>query len=175
MAYSCYVYKLKEVLQMRSVKRIFVLLLILVGSLGISLSSWADEEEGYESYRTFVFSPQKLMWFAYENGELINSGRASGGSNYCRDLGHRCHTPVGIFQVFSKGSPDCRSTRFPLPYGGAPMPYCMFFRGGFAIHGSNEVPDYNASHGCIRVEPGAARWLSENFIRYGTRVVVNPY
>lgn len=55
------------------------------------------------------------------------------------------------------------------------MPYCMFFRGNYAIHGSPDVPNYNASHGCIRVLPSAARWLSRNFIRIGTTVIVRSY
>jgi lipoprotein-anchoring transpeptidase ErfK/SrfK len=51
----------------------------------------------------------------------------------------------------------------------------MFFHGGYAIHGSYQVPGYNASHGCIRVHPSDAEWLSDNFVRYGTKVVVKPY
>lgn len=152
---------------MRRIREAVMLLVVLIGGLGLSGTALA--------YKTFVFSPQQLMWFAYEDGELVNSGPASGGSNYCRDLGHRCHTPVGVFQVYSKGSAGCRSSKFPMPNGGAPMPYCMFFRGGYAIHGANELPNYNASHGCIRVSPQAARWLSQNFIEYGTKVVVQPY
>ena len=83
--------------------------------------------------KVFVFDPQTHAWSAYENGNLVGSGRASGGSNYCKDLGRSCHTPVGVFHVLSKGSADCKSSKFPLPNGGAPMPYCMFFSGNYAI------------------------------------------
>jgi hypothetical protein len=126
--------------------------------------------------KVFVFDPGAHNWSAYDNGSLVATGRASGGSNYCKDLKHSCHTPVGVFHVLSKGSADCKSSKFPMPYGGAPMPYCMFFTGNYAIHGSYEVPPgRNASHGCIRVIPSAALWLTQNFIDVGTKVVVKPY
>jgi len=126
--------------------------------------------------RVFIFNPRRLTWAAYDSrGNLVKSGRASGGRHYCPDVKRACRTPRGYFSVFKKGSAACRSSKYPLPRGGAPMPYCMFFRGGYAIHGSPNVPNYNASHGCIRVLPSAARWLHRNFIRIGTRVIVRPY
>ena len=45
------------------------------------------------------------------------------------------------FSVKRKGLPSCVSSKFPLGKGGAPMPYCMFFRGGYAIHGSPRIID----------------------------------
>ncbi len=126
--------------------------------------------------RVFIFSPRLLSWAAYNaQGKLIRTGRASGGAHYCRDVKRACRTPRGIFRVSSKGSAGCRSTRYPLRKGGAPMPYCMFFRGNYAIHGSPNVPNYNVSHGCIRVLPSAAKWLSHSFMRIGTTVIVRPY
>lgn len=133
------------------------------------------------SYREFVFNPKTHRWYAYENGELINSGPASGGANYCPDIKRSCHTPSGTYSIIQKGTASCKSTRYPLargglPRGGAKMPYCMFFSNYYAIHGSYEVSTTkNISHGCIRVYPDAARWLSQNFIRIGTKVVVKPY
>lgn len=125
--------------------------------------------------KVFVFSPQTHMWYAYENGQLVKSGRASGGANYCADIHRGCHTPTGTFSVRSKGGPDCKSSRYPLPNGGAVMSYCMHFTKFYAIHASNNVPNYNASHGCIRVHPDAARWLNHNFMEIGTTVVVKSY
>ncbi len=45
-------------------------------------------------------------------------------------------------------------------YGGA-MPYSVFFRGGYAIHGTNAVGALGrpASHGCIRLHPANAARL----------------
>jgi lipoprotein-anchoring transpeptidase ErfK/SrfK len=125
---------------------------------------------------TFVFDPQVHRWYAYENGELIRSGIASGGRGFCSDSHHRCHTPVGVYSVLRKGGSDCKSTIYPMPHGGAPMPYCMFFSKFYAIHGSNELSaTSNISHGCIRIQPEAARWLNEEFLNVGSRVVVKPY
>lgn len=55
------------------------------------------------------------------------------------------------------------------------MPYCMFFTQYYGVHGSYDVPNYNASHGCIRVPVKDAKWLYNNFIDIGTPVVVKPY
>ncbi len=126
--------------------------------------------------KLFIFDPTQLRWFAYgPSGNLVASGRASGGRNYCPDIGRRCHTPVGTFHVTGKGGPGCVSSKFPVGEGGAPMPWCMYFHGGFAIHGSYEVRNYNASHGCIRIEPSDAKWLSQEFMDIGTTVIVRPY
>lgn len=125
---------------------------------------------------TFIFNPNDLNWGAYdENGTLVNYGRASGGKQYCPDIGRRCKTPIGSFSVYRKGSGDCRSSIYPVGKGGALMQYCMFFRGGYAIHGSDDVPNRNASHGCIRVLPSAAKWLNEQFMRIGTKVIIHAY
>lgn len=46
-------------------------------------------------------------------------------------------------------------------YDGSPMPYSIFFYGGYAIHGSYEVSRLGrpASHGCIRLHPKNAAKL----------------
>lgn len=124
----------------------------------------------------FIFDPRRTAWAAYSSeGKLLRTGAASGGRNYCPDLRRRCHTPTGTFRVYAVQGASCKSTKFPLGKGGAPMPYCAYFRGGYAVHGSYHVPRYNASHGCIRVHPSAAAWLSRNILRPGGTVIVRPY
>lgn len=124
----------------------------------------------------FVFSPRSRAWAAYDSsGRRVSYGKANGGADYCSDVGRACRTPSGHFRVQRKGSADCRSGKFPLPNGGAPMPYCMFFRGGYAIHGSPSISNVNGSHGCIRVSNSAAAWLHRYFIRHGTKVIVLSY
>jgi hypothetical protein len=46
-------------------------------------------------------------------------------------------------------------------YHMSPMPYSIFFHGGYAIHGTYEVADLGrpASHGCIRLSPTHAAAL----------------
>lgn len=54
-------------------------------------------------------------------------------------------------------------------YHWSPMPYSIFFRGGYAIHGTNETHRLGrrASHGCIRLAPGNARTLFSLVRQYG--------
>lgn len=124
---------------------------------------------------TFVYNPRTLTWKAIKNGKVIRTGRGSGGKGYCPDIKRSCRTPTGTYHVISKGGSGCRSSRYPVGKGGAPMPYCMFFSKYYAIHGSPDVPNHNASHGCIRVKPSDARWLSNNFIHVGSKVIVKSY
>jgi len=50
---------------------------------------------------------------------------------------------------------------FSTIYDGSPMPYSIFFNGGYAIHGSYEIKHLGrpASHGCIRLHPDNAAVL----------------
>lgn len=115
-------------------------------------------------------------WAAYDSqGQLVNSGRVSGGRSFCSDINKKCKTATGTFKVYDKRGANCKSKIFPVGKGGAPMPYCMFFHQGFAMHGSNAVPNYNASHGCIRMKPADAKWLHENFVNVGTTRVKVTY
>ncbi|MBN9023759.1 MAG: L,D-transpeptidase [Rhizobiales bacterium] len=64
-------------------------------------------------------------------------------------------------------------------YDNAPMPHSVFFRGGYAIHGTNSVSRLGsrASHGCVRRAPGNAATLYSLVAKYGmgnTRVVITP-
>ncbi len=127
--------------------------------------------------RMFIFTPKGKQWAAYnEDGTLTGYGRANGGGHFCPDLGEACHTDTGKFRVFRKGSAGCVSNTFPISEGGgAAMPYCMFFNGGAAIHGSPQLSFNNSSHGCVRVTTPSAEWLSSNFMKVGTKVMVLSY
>jgi L,D-transpeptidase ErfK/SrfK len=119
------------------------------------------DDEAFAAYDTF--------------GSLVAWGPISAGRDWCPDISSGCRTPIGRFYIESKGGPDCISSKFPVPDGGAPMPYCMYFHGGYALHASAEVPGYNASHGCVRMFLEDARWLNKNFIKTGkdsTEVII---
>lgn len=129
--------------------------------------------------------PANHAWAAYNSdGSLVRWGPVSTGASYCKDVGEACHTRSGSFRVFSLGSSDCISHKFPLPDGGAPMPYCMYFNNGQALHGEpNGLPGYNASHGCVRLYVSDAEWLRYDFVegpnannKYrGTKIIVGAY
>ena len=62
-------------------------------------------------------------------------------------------------------------------YDNAPMPNSIFFHGGYAIHGTEDVRSLGspASHGCVRLAPGNARILFDLVRAHGprsTRIVV---
>ena len=58
---------------------------------------------------------------------------------------------------------------FSKKYHGAPMPYSIFFRGGYAIHGTNHVSRLGrpASHGCVRLHPNNAARLFQLVRQHG--------
>lgn len=127
--------------------------------------------------KVVVVDPRVHAWGAYQDGTLVKAGIAVAGADWCPDLGRRCHTATGTFHVNSLGSPGCKSSIYPKPHGGAPMPHCMFFNGNQALHGSypGQLADANLSHGCVRLHIPDAEWLRYNFVRVGTKVVVKPY
>lgn len=82
-------------------------------------------------------------------------------------------TPEGDFEFYREEDGWYRSY-----LGGLYEPF--FFRGGYAIHGSNSVPVYPASHGCIRTQMWDQDWLKpqldvgmEVFV-YGVRTEAPP-
>ena len=135
--------------------------------------------------KTIVFDPKAFAWGAYDSdGTLVRWGPATGGSGWCKDIGHSCRTKPGSFRIYSMGSSNCISSKFPVPRGGAPMPYCMFFHGGQALHGSpGQVVKCNVSHGCVRLFVQDAEWLRYDFVEphsegnsyKGTKVIVKSY
>ena len=126
--------------------------------------------------RVIVVDPKVHVWGAYSaDGKLLRSGLATAGSSWCEDLGRPCRTSSGVFRISSLGSENCRSKKFPIGEGGAPMPYCMYFNGGQGIHGSHELAYANISHGCVRVSVSDARWLRFNFSHINTKVIIKPY
>jgi len=62
-------------------------------------------------------------------------------------------------------------------YNNAPMPYSVFFRGGYAVHGTYDLKRLGrvASHGCIRLHPdNAAKFFSlvQRTGNSNTRIVI---
>ncbi len=122
-----------------------------------------------------VINLHKFAFGAYnKDGKLLRWGPASSGGKICPDdKGQSCTTPTGAFRVFKIGNKDCISRTYPrVTKGGAPMPYCMFFKGGIAMHASTMMGFANMSSGCVRLFLSDAEWLNHNFIKMNTRVDV---
>jgi peptidoglycan hydrolase-like protein with peptidoglycan-binding domain len=73
-------------------------------------------------------------------------------------------TPAGSFAVSRKLDFEEKA-----PLGTLYRP--MYFKGGYAVHGSRSVPGYPASHGCVRVSYEDEDWLFP-LIPSGTPVVI---
>lgn len=58
---------------------------------------------------------------------------------------------------------------FSRKYHGSPMPNSIFFRGGYAIHGTGYTKQLGrpASHGCVRLHPHHARTLYNLVRKHG--------
>ena len=79
-------------------------------------------------------------------------------------------TPSGSYRVGYMAR-----MHYSRKYHNSPMPYSMFFRGGYAIHGTYAVGHLGraASHGCIRLSPTHAAALYGLTQSYGgTQVVI---
>nr|WP_319483587.1 L,D-transpeptidase family protein [uncultured Cohaesibacter sp.] len=84
----------------------------------------------------------------YRGQEVIATSRVSTGK-----AGHS--TPTGIFSILEK-----KRQHFSNIYDSAPMPYMQRLTwSGVALHESNSVPGYPASHGCVRLPRGFASEL----------------
>lgn len=134
--------------------------------------------------KTILVDPANHFYGAYgKNGHLIRWGIATTGANDCKDSDKSCRTQTGHYRIYSLGNEHCVSSKYPYPTGGAPMPYCMFFVNGQAIHGSDDVQSANASHGCVRVHVSDAKWLRYQFVEapspsnhyQGTLVMIKNY
>lgn len=124
--------------------------------------------------RTVIVKLNLFAFGAYDvNGNLVHWGPVSGGRGWCEDVGRECSTATGSYTVYRKQGADCVSSIFPVDTnGGAPMPYCMHYHGGYALHGST-LPGFHGSHGCIRLFNDDAKWLNTRFIQIGSRVIVS--
>jgi hypothetical protein len=73
-------------------------------------------------------------------------------------------TPGGTFKVYRK-----EKGWWEIPLGKVYNP--MYFNGGIAIHGYDQVPFTPASHGCVRVPMHIAEYLQE-LLHYDDDVIV---
>ena len=76
------------------------------------------------------------------------------------------YTPRGTFRVQRTAK-----VYYSRKYDNSPMPNSVFFKGGYAIHGSYYVKSLGrpASHGCVRLHPSHAAKLYNLVQKYGSR------
>jgi hypothetical protein len=80
------------------------------------------------------------------------------------------YTPGGSF-----APTHLERMHYSKKYHMSPMPYSIFFRGGFAIHGTYAVGELGrpASHGCVRLSPGHAAMLYGMVQSEGARIAIS--
>ena len=118
-------------------------------------------------YKRVEIDLERQVLFVYEMNNLNLILNASTGSNdrFCSEGWCRqAVTPPGSFVVY-----DQRSGWEKSPLGW--LYNSQYFNGGIAIHGSQSVPAYPASHGCVRISMSAAEWFPER-LSVGTPVYV---
>jgi peptidoglycan hydrolase-like protein with peptidoglycan-binding domain len=99
----------------------------------------------------------RQVLFLYEGGSLskiipVSSGKAS------------TPTPTGSYTVIRRAK-GWETSDLGRLYNS------QYFVGGYAIHGSPSVPNYPASHGCIRIPMSVAEWFPDH-VALGTPVYV---
>ena len=85
----------------------------------------------------------------YRNGRLKYTWKISSGRRgYTTPTGS--YSPKRMYRKY-----------YSKKYNNAPMPHSIFFRGGYAVHGTGSIKRLGrvASHGCVRLHPDNARKL----------------
>ena len=82
------------------------------------------------------------------------------------------YTPGGSF-----APTHLERMHYSKKYHMSPMPYSIFFRGGFAIHGTYSTGELGrpASHGCVRLSPGNAAALYGMVKAEGARISISGH
>ncbi len=120
---------------------------ILTLAAGFAVALWSGTASAASIEARIDISEQRMI--VYKNGMPRHSWPVS--------TGRRGYvTPTGSYR-------PTRMTKmhYSRKYHNSPMPYSIFFRGGYAIHGTSEVKRLGnpASHGCIRLHTDNARTL----------------
>lgn len=111
--------------------------------------------------RVVVSLPEQRLR-AWQGDRLVLETKISSGRNG--------RTPGGEFTA----GPYKSRMHFSSLYDNAPMPWSVQINGHVFIHGFSSVPDYPASHGCIRMPltgGNPAKWFYE-WVETGTPVSV---
>ena len=124
-------------------------------------TAWLPKPGGGQAKRVEInLTEQRLR--AYEGRRLVLNTNISSGRNRA--------TPTGRFKAGYKDADHYSSL-----YHNAPMPWSVQVSGNIFIHGFTSVPDYPASHGCIRL-PLTGRNPAKRFFEWveaGTPIAIS--
>jgi hypothetical protein len=79
-------------------------------------------------------------------------------------------TPRGAYKPYS-----LQRMHYSKKYHNSPMPHSIFFKGGYAIHGTSSISELGrpASHGCIRLAPQNAAKLFAMVQQEGANITIS--
>ncbi len=108
-----------------------------------------------------IVSKDSQSLAVYDGAKVVATSKVSTGKQ-----GH--DTPTGIFSVLEK-----RKYHESNLYSNAPMPWMQRLTwSGIALHESSSVPNYPASHGCVRLPAAFAKSLYQMTTR-GVHVIIS--
>ncbi len=132
-----------------------------IGLAVLVVSSPPALANGAKAPLQIVVSRQQQSLVVYDGDTVVATSKVSTGKR-----GHT--TPTGIFSILEK-----RRRHKSNIYSNAPMPFMQRLTWpGIALHGSNHVPDYPASHGCVRL-PGKFAASLFRMTERGMHVVIS--
>ncbi|GGD86627.1 L,D-transpeptidase [Aureimonas endophytica] len=115
---------------------------------GLGLFASALEAEAGGRLVAFVSIAEQTMTVSYDGSVVDRWPVSTARRGYS--------TPTGSYRPF-------RLSRmwYSKKYDNSPMPHSIFFRGGYAIHGTGSIRSLGrpASHGCVRLHPQDAATL----------------
>lgn len=129
----------------------------LSASAFFATNAWSEEKDPLQIY----VSKDSQSLVVYDGDQVVTSSKVSTGKP-----GHT--TPSGIFSILEK-----QKTHYSNLYDSAPMPFMQRLTwSGVALHESGHVPDYPASHGCVRM-PGKFAKMLFGMTQRGFHVVIS--
>ncbi len=129
-------------------------------------SSFAADILTTDKLITVDIGKQRL--YAWEGGRIQKEFTVSTGMRYTP-------TVKGSFKIYIKNEKQNMKGNYPPyePYFLKDVPYVMFFKGAYAIHGTYWHNKFGsrASHGCVNLRVEDAKWVYD-WAPMGTRVEV---
>ncbi|MBP1860909.1 peptidoglycan hydrolase-like protein with peptidoglycan-binding domain [Rhizobium herbae] len=114
----------------------------------LTLSASTAFAAGEQAPLQIIVSKDQQSLVVYDGDTVVATSNISSGK-----AGHS--TPTGIFSILEK-----RRFHKSNIYSNAPMPFMQRLTwSGIALHASNHVPSYPASHGCVRLPDDFAKQL----------------
>jgi peptidoglycan/xylan/chitin deacetylase (PgdA/CDA1 family) len=114
----------------------------------LEIARFGRPEKPDRKYHNFIdVDISRQVMFEIKNDKVIHTIPVStGNEEYYESEGqtYKAHTPRGDFRIERKIAGK-RVSHLGTLY------WPSYFVGGFAIHGSDSVPTYPASHGCVRI------------------------